>query len=245
VRWAKVDLRVLSRARPRVAMEPEEQLGKPEPPEFCARHEGAWRGPHAPAELLAMGIVGPATFVCQAGSSEILRAAESPHFLPLFDEQVTGSVAGRRCPRCRTALSDGRYEGAPLLQCRFCHGHLLEPGVLERILARQEKEFSKVEIESVKGWRGTRRGPVRDLCEYPSIRCPLCRAPMDKYVHSSLTKVVLDRCSDRACRTTWCDGGELEKIQILVETACAARERRELVSSGGDGGDGSCRSPLR
>jgi len=39
-----------------------------------------------------------------------------------------------------------------------------------------------------------------------------------------LTAVVVDRCFNKGCRAIWCDGRELEKIQILVEEAEKDRE---------------------
>ena len=63
---------------------------------------------------------------------------------------------------------------------------------------------------------GDRSGIVRFAHSY---------VPLDE----ALTRVVIDRCGNPECRAVWCDGGELEAIQILVEEmareADAARQR--------------------
>lgn len=219
--WAKADLRELEKRSERAVTE-EEVVKREAAPKFLVRHGGAWNGPFVPVELMSMGLVTPSTWVCQEGESEFTRAVENPFFLSFFEKEIPAPGAKRRCPRCRVSLVGVRYEGAPVLYCGYCQGYLLNRGVLERIIARQEKEFSADEIERAQVWRRSRRGRLSDLCEFPAIKCPLCDAPMDKAIHSSLTTVVIDQCSNRGCRASWCDGGELEKIQVLVEAACPA-----------------------
>ena len=40
---------------------------------------------------------------------------------------------------------------------------------------------------------------------------------MFKRIYTELTRVVVDTCQNENCRAVWCDLGELEKIQILIE----------------------------
>jgi Zn-finger nucleic acid-binding protein len=110
------------------------------------------------------------------------------------------------------------YEGAPTLHCTFCTGYLLKPGVLERIVARQEVTFGEAEVLKALAWRKAQ--PERSLREAPGglvIPCPECGHAMSKAFHLMLTRVVIDRCSYDG--TVWLDAGELETIQILVEEA--------------------------
>jgi Zn-finger nucleic acid-binding protein len=37
-----------------------------------------------------------------------------------------------------------------------------------------------------------------------------------------LTQVVIDHCTNDACRAVWCDGGELETILMLIQDAQTA-----------------------
>ena len=80
------------------------------------------------------------------------------------------------------------------------------------------------EIESVKTWRKLQKVNVFEFDGFPNIRCPLCGTIMAKMFHTMLTAVVVDRCFNKGCRAIWCDGRELEKIQILVEEAEKDRE---------------------
>jgi heat shock protein HtpX len=157
-----------------------------------------------------------------APAAGIMRACENPLLLPLFKLRTMHSVTERRCPRCKVPLVERDYEGAPTLQCTFCKGHLLGPGVLERLIARREKGFTEAELADARKWRSVRRGSVKVVCGFPDITCPLCGQVMGKRFHSALVKVVVDVCAGRDCRSVWCDGAELERIQILVEEAGAS-----------------------
>lgn len=227
--WANSDVGALrtSLAEKDRRRAPEEK--RKEESKFFVHHEGLWRGPYMPMQMLAMGVLGPTTWICAHVTvtgfasahhgAEAMRAADSPVLLPLFEKRVQRSVSPWRCPRCKVPLIKERYEGAPVLHCGFCGGHLLRLGVLERVIARREKGFDASEIEKAKVWRKSRKGRARDLCGFPEISCPLCGGGTRKYFHSFLTKVVIDRCAGPACGAIWCDGGELERIQMLVEAA--------------------------
>ena len=214
--WAKADLSVLKKARPKeVKQEKDTGDEKREASKFFANQEGNWKGPFTPTQLLTMGLMTPSTWVCPAGSESVTRAGDIPLLLPLFEKQVSEKVAKERCPRCKVPFVQKQYEGAPVLHCTFCNGNLLKTGVLERIIARREKEFSASEIEETKLWRKSRKGRINELEEFPNIKCPLCQYNMAKSFHSSFTTVIIDRCMK--CGAVWCDGKELETIQILVE----------------------------
>ncbi len=156
-------------------------------------------------------------------SAGLMRACDNPLLLPLFKLRAMHSVSGRRCPRCGVSLVERAYEGAPALQCTFCKGHLLGKGVLERVIARREKGFTAEELADARKWRSVRRGRLKAVCGFPDITCPLCERRMGKRFHSVLVKVVVDACS---CGAVWCDGGELERIQILIEDASKSPPRK-------------------
>ncbi len=65
----------------------------------------------------------------------------------------------------------------------------------------------------VRPWR-RRQADVPDR-----LRCPLCSEPMFRTFFSAQYFIEVDRCF--SCRSTWFDGGELELLQALVETAGA------------------------
>ncbi len=188
---------------------------------FMLYQDSQWAGPYTPSQLLALGFMTPATWVCPAGSQAVSRACDLPELLPLFQKQVRGSVSPQACPRCKVPLVEARYEGAQVEQCSFCKGYLLKAGVLERMIAREEMVFSPEEVQKARIWRDSQRGPLKDRNSFPLIQCPFCGSLMGKGIHSMLTQVVIDHCSNIDCGAVWCDGGELETIQMLIQDAQA------------------------
>ena len=170
-------------------------------------------------QMLSLGFIAPTTWVCPAGSKEVGRAADSPLLLPLFESRVATAVTNSRCPRCKVPLVAKEYEGASILHCSFCQGNLLKLGALERIIARREETFSAEKVQEAKAWVESQKGRIKDLCHFPQIECPFCARKMVKCFHSALTMVAIDRCPDQRCQAVWCDRGELERIQMLVEEA--------------------------
>ena len=104
-------------------------------------------------------------------------------------------------------------------QCSFCKGYLLRAGVLERLISREEIDFSPEDIKKAKIWRDSQRGPLKDRDHFPEIKCPYCQSLMGKGIHSMLTQVVIDHCTNDKCGAIWCDGGEMETIQVIIEDA--------------------------
>ena len=197
---------------------------KQESPEFFAHIKEKWEGPFTPLQILSLDTIKPSTFVCSASDDKIVRAGDNELLLQLFIKRMSGVVSKNRCPRCNVPLVEMPYEGTFILHCNFCGGDLLKYGVLEKMLARKDKKFSADEIESVKTWRKLQKVNVFEFDGFPNIRCPLCGTIMAKMFHTMLTAVVVDRCFNKGCRAIWCDGRELEKIQILVEEAEKDRE---------------------
>jgi len=220
--WAKSDMPQLEKM---VAMEETDNQKQPEthPSDssaaalFMAFLGNQWMGPYLPEQLLSVGLVTPATWVCPAGSQAVAKASEVPELLPLFQQQVQGAVSQNTCPRCKVPLLKTTREGSEVEQCSFCKGFLLRAGVLERLIARDEEEPSLEEIKKARVWRDSQRGPLKDRDHFPEIKCPLCQSLMGKGIHSMLTQVVIDHCTNDNCRAVWCDGGELETILMLIQ----------------------------
>jgi heat shock protein HtpX len=224
--WAKTDLPTLEAIEQKKEVSPAGASTAPAPtegPGFMAYLDNQWAGPYSPIQLLAMGFMTPATWVCPAGSQQVARASDTPDLLPLFQQQVQGSVSKNACPRCKVPLVSVQYEGAGVEQCSFCKGYLLGPGVLERLITREEVTFSPEDIKKAKTWRDSQRGPLKDRDHFQEIQCPTCGSPMGKGIHSMLTQVVIDHCSNDRCGAIWCDGGELETIQMLITDAHALK----------------------
>jgi len=188
-------------------------------PLFMAFQENQWVGPYNAEQLLSVGMATPTTWVCPPGSQTVTKASEVPELLPLFQQQVQGAVSQNNCPRCKVPLLKTIREGSAVEQCSFCKGFLLRAGVLERLIARDNEVPLPEEIKKARVWRDSQRGPLKDRVHFPEIKCPLCQSTMGKGIHSMLTQVVIDHCTNDACRAVWCDGGELETILMLIQDA--------------------------
>ncbi|MBE7559756.1 M48 family metalloprotease [bacterium] len=222
--WARAELPAGEKSEARAREGPP----APEPRDYYVKKDGEWAGPYTPSQMLALGLLSPRAWIVNP-DKEMKRAADEPTLLPLLHERVAGRVAGRACPRCKVSLVAAKYEGAPVLRCAFCHGYLLPAGVLERVLTRDDRAFSREEIETARLWRA--RAQERDVLLKEgdaSLVCPLCQSIMIASFHTQLTRVVVDRCRNPECRALWCDGGELETMQIiLAETAREAEGGRQ------------------
>ncbi|HAX61999.1 MAG TPA: hypothetical protein DCX95_05540 [Elusimicrobia bacterium] len=196
---------------------------KQESPKFFAHIKEKWEGPFTPLQILALDTIKPSTFVCSAADDKIVRAGDNELLLQLFIKRMSPAVSQNRCPRCNVPLVEMQYEGTFTLHCSFCDGDLLKYGILEKIISRKDKVFSDDKIRNVKTWRNLQRVNIPAIDNFPNIRCPICNTQMAMVFQSMFTGVVIDRCLNKNCRAVWCDGGELEKIQILVEEAEKAR----------------------
>jgi heat shock protein HtpX len=221
VEWAKTDIPTLA-----ALAEKEETAAKTTAssgpsaapmPVFMVRREDQWVGPYSPPQLLSLGFVTPATWVCPAGSQDVTKASEVPELLPAFQQQIKGAVSQNACPRCKVSLLPNTREGSAVEQCSFCLGTLLRAGVLERLIARNEESPAQEDLKKARVWRDSQRGPLKDRDNFPEIKCPLCQNLMGKRIHSSLTQIVIDRCTNDTCRAIWCDGGELDAILMLIQ----------------------------
>jgi heat shock protein HtpX len=221
LKWAQADLRSLKKKvhkeiEQRETALQEKDSKKQEAPPLYARKGDKWEGPYTPMQMLSLGLLNPMAWV-GSPDGDVMRASENPFCLPLLQEGIGENVSERKCPRCNVSMVVTDYEGAPILHCTFCDGHLLKGGVLERLISRHDKKFSGSKIKEAKAWRSQQKGQPVNLCGFPAIKCPTCGAGMKKAFHSYMTKVVIDRCCNVRCGSIWCDGGELDNMQMLVE----------------------------
>lgn len=207
VAWAKSNLDVLRKSE-----------AKPEKSSFLYKDEQGWQGPASPQEMVAQGLA-PQSSVMPLGQDKVGPAFNYAELITLLNSsgKLSETSLQGQCPRCRiSGLRETEYEGSPALECRFCKGFLLKQGVLERIIARHEKEFSEEEVMNAKKiWLASHRKNLKESCLWPHIKCSLCEGEMIKSFHTLHTRIVIDRCLK--CGAIWCDPGELEMIQMIVE----------------------------
>lgn len=218
--WAKADLSALVRNQAKADSAKSAASMPAAETQFFGHQNGEWIGPFTPRQMLAKNILTPDTWICPAGTETVTRAADAPEFLPLLQPDPSASPSKFSCPRCRVPLVQVEYEGAMVDHCAFCKGHLLKAGVMERLIVRRERGFSPEERALAAGWKKSKVQIVDAACRFPPIRCPHCNSKMEKSCHSAMVRLVVDRCNaNPACGSIWCDAGELEAIQILVEDA--------------------------
>ncbi len=211
--WAKADLASPKESAARAGRTPPRRAPGTR---YHAFLKDQWMGPYTLPQFLASASLEPRTWVCAEGATGVVKAGEVPELSLLFTKALRGSRSGELCPACHVPLLRKTYEGARTLTCAFCEGSLLEPGVLERIVARREEIFGPEQVEAALAWRKAQVD--RPLGQTPSglvIACPTCGKAMSKSFHLMLTRVVIDRCPHDG--KVWLEKGELDLVQILVE----------------------------
>lgn len=214
--WAKADVSSLPEGTPE---DVSTSSSSPAPEaRYMAFLGDTWQGPYTFTQLLACGQVKPDTWVCPEGGAAVAPAGDTAALALLFTPQVQGSLGREQCPHCHVALVRRSYEGAPIAACPFCSGTLLTGEVLERIVARRNETFTEAQMKEALAWRKAQREcSIQEADCGVAVRCPRCARVMSKAFHLLLTRVVIDRCPYDG--TVWLDGGELERIQILVENS--------------------------
>ena len=119
-----------------------------------------------------------------------------------------------RCPHCDATLSTIDYEGVAIETCNSCGGEWLDDTELGHIVRIREETFSDEERRVLDGATKIPGIPVVDAER--DIVCPTCSATTVPVNYGGDTGVIIDRCPE--CHGIWLDGGELEKIQVLVES---------------------------
>ncbi len=196
-------------------------IGPPAPPQRWFAREGLiWRGPFAPAELVALPWFGPFTPVSQGDARLAAPAWEQPEINRLLKRIDAPPTSLGGCPACGGALREVAYEGVPLHKCTACAGRLVTRERFARILARGEQppspEVHALALQLVRE-RIVHRpaGPV-PATQGPRRRCPACAAEMVPFAYQAILphRVTIDRCDP--CGLLWFDGKELEVIQDVL-----------------------------
>jgi Zn-finger nucleic acid-binding protein len=104
-----------------------------------------------------------------------------------------------------------------LLVCAPCKGLFLPHADLVKILDRSWRAVSPQEAENAQlvapaNWQ-----------QEPTLHCPRCASPMDKYGYMGLAAILLDRC-DR-CEWLWLDAEELQKTVLALARTNYRSER--------------------
>lgn len=119
-----------------------------------------------------------------------------------------------QCLRCDGNLETERYEGISIDTCPRCGGQWLDAGELKSIVDIREERFSEEEKSGLKLLQ--REFHPDSMKSEDTLQCPMGHGDMTKFRYGGTSPVVVDRCPE--CEGMWLDDGELEQVQILVES---------------------------
>ncbi len=117
------------------------------------------------------------------------------------------------CPQCKAELETIAYEGIQIETCPSCHGEWLDDSELGHVVRTREKRFTEDERRAVAAAKRITGIKPKDVDR--DLICPKCGGTTDAIHYGTDSGIVIDRCT--SCRGIWLDGGELERVQALVE----------------------------
>ena len=118
-----------------------------------------------------------------------------------------------QCPSCPEKLSVMTYEGVDIQTCDGCGGEFIGSAQIAHIVRTREERFPiamQAQLAERKPSFGIPAGET-----HRTLDCPSCCTTMSVINYYGDTGVFVDRCE--SCGGLWLDGGELEKVQILLE----------------------------
>jgi Zn-finger nucleic acid-binding protein len=118
----------------------------------------------------------------------------------------------RTCPRCNVALGPTEYEGVQIDKCPRCGGEWLDAGELKHIVDTREHQWDPKDLAAM------RRASLKHVSQggqRERLTCPGCGAALEPVNYGGDTGIIIDHC--QRCGGNWLDGGELEKVQQVVE----------------------------
>jgi Zn-finger nucleic acid-binding protein len=117
------------------------------------------------------------------------------------------------CPNCQRTLRTVEYEGIQVETCDACAGEWLDAEELGKIVRIREVKFNEQQRRAIAESTSITGVPLEDVDR--DLNCPKCGATTDAVNYGGDTGIIIDRCT--GCRGFWLDGGELEKVQMVVE----------------------------
>lgn len=219
---AELDNALKKKIKPVVEKEEAPLVLAKEKKNWLIYRDGKWEGPWPIENISALNFLRPDTWVKEAQSQEIKPAYQDEDLRNVFQKTATPGLSALPCPHCHEALATSLYERAPIHYCTYCDGKLLEQDKIVRILAREERPFSKEVVRMagiIKKETLTAEPKLRQIIpeKFSSPACPRCQRPMDRKFYSLAYHIEIDRCL--YCGLSWFDKWELEVLQYLVETS--------------------------
>jgi heat shock protein HtpX len=188
--------------------------------------QGCWEGPFNAKTLPTLPFFTPQIQTRDLASGETGPARHFPDLTAALARRGgTLSVDDEPgpCPRCGQKLRLTESEGAPLLRCSHCSGHLVfSRHDVNKFLARREHKFSqnlrRKAREAAKTMihiSNTPKSAAERAKLAQKLHCPRCGEIMRPRPYNYRFFLPVDECF--ACGSIWFDTDELEILQIWVE----------------------------
>jgi Zn-finger nucleic acid-binding protein len=121
------------------------------------------------------------------------------------------------CPRCNTALTEGKYENEQAMLCPSCSGVLIKQRSLPKVL----NKFTTDLYASI--------GPDFIVPTLPdkgaATQCPDCHSKMDYYGYMGSNKIMIDCCT--SCYWLWVDTMEFSAMaKMYIQTEKSVERTR-------------------
>jgi hypothetical protein len=118
-----------------------------------------------------------------------------------------------QCPNCNSTLKQIDYEGILIETCESCEGEFLDDQELRNITRARERKYDEQTRHALA--KATKIQGVALSKVDRKLTCPKCAGKMNPVNYGGDSGIIIDRCEQ--CKGIWLDGGELEKIEMLVE----------------------------
>lgn len=121
------------------------------------------------------------------------------------------------CPRCNSALTEGKYENEQAMLCQSCSGVLIKQRSLPKVLNKFTADlYSSIGPDFISP-------PLPD--KGATTQCPDCTAKMDYYGYMGSNKVMIDCCTE--CNWLWVDAMEFSAMaKMYIQTEKSVERTR-------------------
>ncbi len=183
---------------------------------------GQWIGPFTLGALVSQPSFSPAIRVRNLKENRQGRALEFPQIrFALYRQaknQPVEPALANRCPACQTGLQESFYEGVQIKTCPACSGQLIRMADIEKVLARQEYDFSPALKEKASLYQEALLNPGQRALIFPKkkpLPCPACGLQLVVKPFNYYYVFPVYKCY--RCQLIWFEPDELEILQILFQ----------------------------
>ena len=128
-------------------------------------------------------------------------------------EAVEDDAEALACPRCQGELRPVRIGTSRVRECAACGGLWLDNDTFLAICADRERQTAVGTSSTAGASRPIARAAGGIDVRVKYLRCPVCRAMMDRVNFARVSGVVVDVCADHG---TWFDLNELHVAALII-----------------------------